>query len=195
MPRPKRHRKICTPPKMRGFKPFGIPAHELETMMLQYDEYETIRLCDYENLKQDEAAGRMNISRPTFTRIYDKARKKVARALVEGKIIEIQGGVFQLDQNWYKCSDCHHTFIITENNKSECEHCNSLNIITLNTNTVMEKQGYGSEGNCICVHCNIRIPHKPGVPCRQERCPECGKIMLRENSVHHQQLKNKLRDK
>jgi len=40
-------------------------------------------------------------------------------------------------------------------------------------------------GFCICVHCGTRIPHEKGRPCRENRCPECGKIMLREGSYHH----------
>ena len=39
---------------------------------------------------------------------------------------------------------------------------------------------------CICVNCNTRIPHLRGVPCRDNRCPNCGKIMFKEGSYHHQ---------
>jgi len=52
---------------------------------LNFDEYETIRLLDYEGLMQEEAAERMNVSRPTLTRIYENARKTMAKAFVEGK--------------------------------------------------------------------------------------------------------------
>jgi hypothetical protein len=41
-------------------------------------------------------------------------------------------------------------------------------------------------GYCICVHCNIRIPHAKGIPCRENDCPQCGKKMMREGSYHHQ---------
>jgi len=41
-------------------------------------------------------------------------------------------------------------------------------------------------GYCICVHCNTRIPHPKGKPCREIECPQCGKKMLREGSYHHQ---------
>ncbi|MBV5343163.1 DUF134 domain-containing protein, partial [bacterium] len=92
MPRPKQFRKIGFPPLMRGYKPFGIPRTELESVTLSYDEYETIRLLDYEGLMQEQAAERMNVSRPTLTRIYEKARKAIAKAFVEGKMIVIEGG-------------------------------------------------------------------------------------------------------
>ncbi len=35
------------------------------------------------------------------------------------------------------------------------------------------------------MHCGTRIPHREGIPCRTERCPECGAAMLREGSEHH----------
>jgi predicted DNA-binding protein (UPF0251 family) len=76
---------------MEGFKPFGIPMRELGSVVMLFEEFEAIRLADYENLTQEEAAEKMNISRPTFTRLYDKARKTIAKAFVEGKAIIIQG--------------------------------------------------------------------------------------------------------
>ena len=70
MSRPKQFRKIVSPPLMTGFKPFGIPRAQLEEVVLHYDEYEAVRLLDYEGLMQEQAAERMNVSRPTLTRIY-----------------------------------------------------------------------------------------------------------------------------
>ena len=77
---------------MQGFKPYGIPRHLLSSVSLLFDEYEAIRLLDYEGMNQDVAAEQMNVSRPTLTRIYEKARKTIAQALVEGKMITIEGG-------------------------------------------------------------------------------------------------------
>ena len=59
MPRPKSSRKIVSPPLMKGFKPFGIPRRELDTIVLTIDEYEAIRLLDYEGLTQEQAAEKM----------------------------------------------------------------------------------------------------------------------------------------
>jgi len=42
------------------------------------------------------------------------------------------------------------------------------------------------KGFCICVHCDTRIPHPKGIPCREIDCPKCGKKMMREGSYHHQ---------
>lgn len=75
MPRPKQNRKISNPPLMQGFKPYGIPQNMLSSVSLLYDEYEAIRLLDYEGLNQDQAAARMNVSRPTLTRIYEQGRQ------------------------------------------------------------------------------------------------------------------------
>ena len=77
MSRPKQFRKIFSPPLMTGFKPFGIPRTQLEEVVLHYDEYEAVRLLDYEGLMQEQAAERMNVSRPTLTRIYESARKTI----------------------------------------------------------------------------------------------------------------------
>jgi uncharacterized protein len=61
-----------------------------------------MRLSDYEGLTQEQAAEKMNISRPTFTRIYEKARRTIAQAFVEGKAIFIEGGNYHTDDCWYK---------------------------------------------------------------------------------------------
>jgi len=119
------------PPPMEGFKPFGIPMRKLKPVVLLFEEYEAIRLADYENLTQAEAAKKMNISRPTFTRLYDKARKSIAKAFVEGTAIIIQGGTFITDDYWYKCIDCNEV-MITLKPVSTCRKCESENISQLN---------------------------------------------------------------
>ncbi len=60
---------------MMGYKPFGIPRKVLSRLYLHFDEFEAIRLLDYLGMTQAEAADKMNVSRPTLTRIYEKARK------------------------------------------------------------------------------------------------------------------------
>lgn len=115
------------PPRMEGFKPFGIPMRSLESIELLYEEYEAIRLADYEDMTQEMAAVKMNISRPTFTRLYDKARKKVARAFVEGKAIIISGGSYLTEQEWYRCNDCHET-TVSDQPVRQCRSCSSGNI-------------------------------------------------------------------
>ena len=117
---------------MEGYKPFGIPLRELQSVTLLYEEFEAIRLADYENLTQEEAAERMNISRPTFTRLYDKARKNIAKAFIEGKAIIIQGGTYVTEDYWYKCQDCHET-MSTLKPINQCRKCDSDKITKINT--------------------------------------------------------------
>jgi len=124
MPRPFRNRKICNPPKMAGFKPFGMPMCEIISIKLQFDEYESIKLVDYDNLPQDLAAEKMNISRPTLTRIYNNALKKIAKAFVECLAIEIEGGNVEFDKDWYKCKKCFKLIDGIENH-TKCINCTS----------------------------------------------------------------------
>lgn len=122
MARPKQFRKICQPPLMKGYKPFGIPRSALESVVLHYDEYEAIRLLDYEGLMQEQAAERMNVSRPTLTRIYESARQTMAKAFVEGKMILIEGGNVEFDSQWYRCKRC---FKLVDgiDNHIPCKNC------------------------------------------------------------------------
>ena len=92
MPRPCKNRIISGCPGSVVYKPVGIPARILEWLNLGLDEFETIRLLDYQGLEQEKVAELMGISRPTVTRIYASARKKIAEALTEGKAICIEGG-------------------------------------------------------------------------------------------------------
>ncbi|MHC1705512.1 MAG: DUF134 domain-containing protein [Tenuifilaceae bacterium] len=131
MPRPIRSRKIINPPIMEGFKPFGIPITDLEPVILLFEEYESIRLSDYEGLTQEQSAVRMNVSRPTFTRIYERARRNIAKAFVEGKAIFIEGGNYHSDDCWYRCNNCLKLNICPKETNS-CKYCNSKSLRRLN---------------------------------------------------------------
>lgn len=131
MPRPKRNRTIVNPPVMEGFKPFGIPMTTLEPVVLLYEEYEAIRLSDYEGLTQEQSAERMNVSRPTFTRIYEKARRTIAQAFVEGKAIFIEGGNYHTEDSWYRCEHCMKVNICKSVLMS-CQYCHSQTLRRLN---------------------------------------------------------------
>lgn len=54
--------------------------------------------------------------------------------------------------------------------------------------------GMGAGGSCICLGCGTKIPHRSGTPCLQERCPKCGKAMVREGSEHHRAALARRRD-
>jgi uncharacterized protein len=98
MPRPKCCRHVCGMPDKNYFKPRGIPISQLEEVVLSLDEYEAIRLADYEQLYQEAAAARMNISRQTFGRIIEAAHKKIADVLINGKALKIAGGQVAFDE-------------------------------------------------------------------------------------------------
>jgi predicted DNA-binding protein (UPF0251 family)/predicted Fe-Mo cluster-binding NifX family protein len=75
-----------------AFKPAGVPARELEHVTLGFDELEALRLADLEGLYQEAAALRMGVSRQTFGRIVETARRKVADAVINRKCLRIEEG-------------------------------------------------------------------------------------------------------
>ena len=182
MSRPKRRRMMANPPKIEGFRPFGVPMTNIEPVVLLFEEYESMRLADYEGLTQEQAAEKMGISRPTFTRIYDKARKTIAEAFVEGKAVIIQGGDFHTDDYWYRCQDCNRPTVSKEKIE-KCCHCGSKQIHSLSHScTEMDCKGW----TCICMNCDTEIIHERGKPCREHVCPKCQSGMIRKGSYHHQ---------
>ena len=96
-------RRVNFLPQVTYFKPAGVPLTHLQEVRLSIEEAEAIRLKDIEGLEQDECAQRMHISRPTFHRIVESARRKLADALINGKAIQIEGGNFGLPQSRFKC--------------------------------------------------------------------------------------------
>ncbi len=92
MPRPCRRRLVAGVPQVTYYKPQGVPLRMLEQVVLGIDELEALRLADLEGLSQEEGGQRMNVSRPTFGRIVETARRKVAQALVGGLALRIEGG-------------------------------------------------------------------------------------------------------
>lgn len=94
MPRPCKCRRIAGIPKASYFKPRGVPLCDLEEVPLSVDGLEAIRLADLEGLTMEEAALRMDVSRHTFGRILKKARRCVARALIHGHALRVEGGHF-----------------------------------------------------------------------------------------------------
>jgi predicted DNA-binding protein (UPF0251 family) len=95
MPRPRASKTVSRGLQERLFKPRGIPLAETERIRLTLDELEAIRLADREGLYQEEAAERMGVSRATYARILASARRSVADFLVNGKSLEVAGGVVE----------------------------------------------------------------------------------------------------
>lgn len=133
-PRPRNIRKVFDPPKSKGFKPFGYYARNNEPVFLLYEEYAAIKLCDYELMTQSQAAKAMNISRPTFTRLYESARRKIATGLVDVRSIEFEKGQAYFDNDWFHCNDCL-LFFNTPGpgfSSETCPVCQCKNITTIN---------------------------------------------------------------
>ncbi|MBP7310013.1 MAG: DUF134 domain-containing protein [Candidatus Cloacimonetes bacterium] len=118
-------------PAVKGFRPFGRIGNTRQKVILSLDEYEVIRLLDHEGLTQEEAAIRMQVSRPTLTRIYDRARKKFASALIEGHILLIEGGDITFQRHVWLCEDCGAYSETDSECLPKCPTCNSPQLISL----------------------------------------------------------------
>lgn len=90
MPRPRGRRCLEFIPEVYYFKPRGVPLSKLEEEILFFDEIEALKLYEVDELNQNDASGRMEISQPTFARLLDSAQKKVAKAIIEGRAIKIE---------------------------------------------------------------------------------------------------------
>ena len=93
--RPKKVRFIQRMPAIRQFSPRGKPGRP-EEVILHMDEFEALKLSDFQMFSQTEGAMAMRLSRASFGRAVRQARRKVADALVNGKVIKIQMGDAQI---------------------------------------------------------------------------------------------------
>jgi predicted DNA-binding protein (UPF0251 family) len=114
LPRPNKRRYICKMPKYGTYGPIGRRAQHESCVRMTVDEYEAIRLIDYEGNNQEECAIQMDVARTTAQRIYMNARNKIAVSFVEGRCIKIEGGHYQLCeegrrknfQGQFRCQQC-----------------------------------------------------------------------------------------
>jgi predicted DNA-binding protein (UPF0251 family) len=124
MPRPPCCRRVSGKPAASVFKPAGIPARMLEEVVMALDEFESIRLADFEGFYQEEAAGRMNVSRPTFGRIIESAHRKLAEAIIFGKALKIEGGpVLAEPVRAFRCPVCSHLWEGVTDSGTDCPRC------------------------------------------------------------------------
>jgi len=91
--RPGKYRIVRVDPKISQFSPRGRPGRP-EEVEIRMDEYEALRLADYQGLSQKEAAKSMRISQQTFSRILRKAHQLIAKGITTGSAIRIQGGQY-----------------------------------------------------------------------------------------------------
>ena len=131
MPRPQKIRRVGFLPDARHFKPAGIPLRLMKEVCVSIEEAEAIRLKDLEGMEQEEAARKMNISRPTFQRVLLSARYKIADALLYGKAIRIEGGNFEMALRRFRCMHGHEWELsdtATAATPQICPTCNTSSI-------------------------------------------------------------------
>jgi predicted DNA-binding protein (UPF0251 family) len=133
MSRPIKWRRVDFVPEVAYFKPAGVPLNTLDEVLLSVEEAEAIRLKDLEGLQQEECAERMHISRPTFHRVLESARQKVADALLKGKAIRIAGGNFEMAMRRFRCDNDGQEWDVpfeamVDGTPVACPKCNSVNI-------------------------------------------------------------------
>jgi len=172
------------PPVIKGFKPYGASdAEKKDPVILLFEEYESLKLCDYEMKNHNQASLIMQVSRPTFTRIYAQARIKIAKALTEGRQIVIEGGKVYFDSDWYKCNSCGCYFNHTNKPAlvEECPLCGSENVKEVDSDEAGRRIG-NKDDICICNKCGYELEHKLGKPCASEICPNCNSRMKRKSA-------------
>lgn len=142
MPRPPKERMVMHRPRIKEFGPYsGNKPNEDEAVenndnatILSLDELEAMRLADLECLSQEEAASLMNVSRQTFGRIVEIARKKMADALINGKTVKIECEEYiKFYKRHLKCIKCAHEWEDSDGTKTSyyCPNCNSNEIIKM----------------------------------------------------------------
>ncbi len=152
MARPKCCRKVAGEPDCRVFKPLGAPCAALEEIVLSMDEFEAIRLADLEGLYQEQAAERMNVSRQTFGRIIESARRKVAQVLTGGLALRIEGGEIEMPElRVFRCNQCQHAWSLPYGARrpEECPKCRTRSIRRVSDHEdSCKRDGKGSGRQC-----------------------------------------------
>ncbi len=178
MPRPRQLRRVRCLPGINYFKPVGVTLAMLEENILTVDEFEALRLKDLMGLEQEESAKKMKISQPTFHRLVLSARKKVADALVEGKAIKIEGGMYKMVQprgrGFGRGAGA---------GRGAGSGRGLVRGAGAGKRAVRGRMGgpfaAGPVGECTCPKCGKKAAHQRGIPCYQQKCPKCGSPMTR----------------
>lgn len=147
-------------PAVMYFKPAGVPLRLLEEVALSLDEVEALRLADLKAMHQQAAAEQMGVSRATFGRVVESARRKVADALVNGKALRMGGGPVLLDATLQgvsqsnpnqKESKCMKIAIPTDDEKTISPHFGQAAgfvVLTVENGKITERQMRRREHGC-----------------------------------------------
>ena len=162
MPRPRIRRRIRFMPEVTYFKPAGIPMANLEESILTLEEYEAIRLVDLKEIPQSKAGKQMKISQPTLSRLLKSARKKISKAIIQGKAIKIKGGTYKMVQP-----------------RGRGLGKGKGKGLGLGPRGRMKGTGAGPGGTCKCPKCGYQEAQVRGQPCMNKQCPKCKTQMIR----------------
>lgn len=152
MPRPKGKRLVHSMPCCCHFTPVDIQTSESDRIILNLDEFEALRLSDIETLYQVQAAEKMEVSRPTFTRLLESAHRKVAQAIVHGKELKIEGGnVKSVKLQRFICNGCNRTWAVVHKKGAtmECPVCHGKCLCSQH-NTDHSKHHEQHQAKCTC---------------------------------------------
>ncbi|HAO20594.1 MAG TPA: hypothetical protein DCQ37_09055 [Desulfobacteraceae bacterium] len=108
MVRPKKNRIVSLNPDIGYFTPGDVPAADVDVIKLSVEEREALRLSDILDMSYEEAGKKMGVSRATFGRIIQRARKIIADALINRKAIHIKGGNYTVvnEKPTFICDKC-----------------------------------------------------------------------------------------
>ncbi|HHV64949.1 MAG TPA: DUF134 domain-containing protein [Peptococcaceae bacterium] len=107
MPRPIKRKLVCGPPVYNLYAPV-TNTNSQDLVVMSIEEFEAIRLIDYEGLDQEHCAERMEVARSTVQRLYNEARRKIAESLVQGKALKIEGGCYSVCSGDFEVKKCGH---------------------------------------------------------------------------------------
>ena len=141
MARTEKIRSIEEPPLNLSFMPEMEEKRDQEPIVIAFDEFEAIRLVDQLKLDHLEASEIMGISRPTFTRLLEKARGHMAEFLVQGKPLSISGGSIRFSVNVFCCRHCRAPFKWSEDTAPVCPRCGKSDALHAHA---------ACGGSCVC---------------------------------------------
>ncbi len=170
MVRPRKRRMVDFEHNVRYFKPTEICLNELDEVNITIDELESLRLSYIKNLKQGDAADKMQVHQSTYQRTLQNTLQKIADALVYGKSIRVEGGDYTMPGKdgtgpMGKGAGGRH-------NRRRGQKRGRFN-------ESVETGNNAPGQKCKCPGCGYEQPHTLGVPCGQNKCPECGQTMVR----------------
>ncbi len=169
MGRPRKRRMVNFEHNVRHFKPSGVYLKDLEEVNVTIDELESMRLSYLKNMKQEDAASKMQIHQSTFQRMLHRTLEKISDALVNGKAIKVEGGDYIMPGKDGTGPAQSGTFGKGRQNQDQG-----------NSRGGRGAGFAGPDGICKCISCGHEQTHQRGMPCTQMKCPECGQPMARK---------------